>query len=443
MRRCRRHSSLFWLMLLGLTALTALFILVAPWVIGIFGNPGHDRTLAVGLSRVLFPLVTLLGVSGVVVGILNSYDHFTVPALSPVAWNLAIIVGLVIGVPQEHSPNAKLYVYAVSILVATAIQVLLPLPWLRTLDRGEEKLRVVLDWRDPAVRRVFKLMLPVTLGLGLINVNAVIDTFFAARYINADLAPTAIQKAFLVYMLPQGMFSVAIATVLFPTLSRLASRGDMDGFIDAVNRGLRQIAFLLVPTAVFSAVLAEPIIRILYQRGHWHPAQTPVVAGALAAFSAGLVFNGAMLMLTRAFFSLQENWVPTAIALANLFLNAVLDFAFYRFGTWGIPLATAVVNVGGTIALLVFFRRRLGRVGGRSIASSLAKIVPASALVALVAYVVWRPLDSSLGRSFPAQVVSLGCALGASIAVYFAACSALKVRELRALLSLRSRLSGA
>ncbi|HEY2328007.1 MAG TPA: murein biosynthesis integral membrane protein MurJ [Gaiellaceae bacterium] len=442
-RAWRVASSLFWLMLLGLTALTALFILVAPWVIGIFGNPGHDRTLAVGLSRVLFPLVTLLGVSGVVVGILNSYDHFTVPALSPVAWNLAIIVGLVIGVPQEHSPNAKLYVYAVSILVATAIQVLLPLPWLRTLDRGEEKLRVVLDWRDPAVRRVFKLMLPVTLGLGLINVNAVIDTFFAARYINADLAPTAIQKAFLVYMLPQGMFSVAIATVLFPTLSRLASRGDMDGFIDAVNRGLRQIAFLLVPTAVFSAVLAEPIIRILYQRGHWHPAQTPVVAGALAAFSAGLVFNGAMLMLTRAFFSLQENWVPTAIALANLFLNAVLDFAFYRFGTWGIPLATAVVNVGGTIALLVFFRRRLGRVGGRSIASSLAKIVPASALVALVAYVVWRPLDSSLGRSFPAQVVSLGCALGASIAVYFAACSALKVRELRALLSLRSRLSGA
>src|SRR5439155_191919 len=99
-RAWRVASSLFWLMLLGLSALTALFILVAPWIIGLFGDPGHDKALAAGLSRVLFPIVTLLGVSGIVVGILNSYDHFTVPALSPVFWNIAIIVGLVIGVPQ-------------------------------------------------------------------------------------------------------------------------------------------------------------------------------------------------------------------------------------------------------------------------------------------------------------------------------------------------------
>jgi putative peptidoglycan lipid II flippase len=438
-RAWRVASSLFWLMLLGLTALTAVYILVAPWVIGVFGQSGQDRHLAVGLSRVLFPLVALLGVSGIVVGILNSYDHFTVPALSPVFWNLAIIVGLVIGVPQADGTDAKLYVYAASILVATLIQVLLPMPWLRSLDRGEERLRVVLDWRDPAVRQVFKLMIPVTLGLGLINVNAVIDTFFAARYLDPSLAPRAIQTAFLVYMLPQGMFSVAIATVLFPTLSRLAARGDLAGFADAVSRGLRQIAFLLAPAAVVSAVLAEPIIRLLYQRGAWHPAQTPVVAGALAAFSGGLVFNGAMLMLNRAFFSLKSNWVPTIVALGNLFLNAVLDLGFYRFGTWGIPLATAVCNVASTIALVILLRRRVGPVGGAAIASTLAKIVSASALVAVVAYGVWRPLDSALGRSFPAQAVSLGLALAVSAAVYLAACRALRVREMQALLSLRGR----
>src|SRR5581483_3781103 len=217
-RAWRVASSLFWLMLLGLTALTTLFIVVAPWIIGIFGNPGHDRSLAVGLSRVLFPLVALLGVSGVIVGILNTYDHFSVPALSPVFWNIAIIVGLAIGVPRAGTPSAKLYVYAVSVLVATAIQVLLPVPWLRGLDRGEERLRVVIDWRDPAVRRVFKLMIPVALGVGLINVNALIDTFFASRLIDANRSPAEIQNAFLIYMFPQGMFSVAIATVLFPTL---------------------------------------------------------------------------------------------------------------------------------------------------------------------------------------------------------------------------------
>ena len=440
-RAWRVASSLFWLMLLALTALTALLILVAPWIIGIFGNPGHDRSLAVGLSRVMFPLVALLGVSGVVVGILNTYDHFTVPALSPVFWNIAIIVGLAIGVPRESAPSAKLYVYATSVLVATVIQVLLPLPWLRGLERGEERLRVVLDWRDPAVQRVFKLMVPVALGVGLINVNALIDTFFASRLIDPSLSPAAIQYAFLIYMFPQGMFSVAIATVLFPTLSRLAARGEMGGFRETVSSGIRQIAFMLVPMAVVSAVLCEPIVRILYQHGNrWHSSQTVTVAACLAAFSAGLVFNGWMLMLNRAFFSLQDNWTPTVVALANLFANALLDLAFYRFGTWGIPLSTAVVNVGGTIALAMLLRRRLGPMGGGRMTAAVAKILVACVPVAAGSYLVWEPLDSTLGRALPAQVVSLGAALLAATAVYFAACSVLRVGEMQALLSLRGRL---
>src|SRR5205085_5021388 len=196
-RAWRVASTLFWLMLLGLTGLTVVFILIAPWVIDLFGNPGHDKALAVGLSRVLFPIVTLLGVSGIVVGILNSYEHFSVPALTPVFWNLAIIAGLAIGVPQTDSTDTKLYIYAASILVGTVIQVLLPLPWLRGRD---DRLRVVLDWRDPAVRRVFRLMIPVTLSLGLINFNAVVDSAFASRLIDPQLAPTAIDKAFRLYM---------------------------------------------------------------------------------------------------------------------------------------------------------------------------------------------------------------------------------------------------
>jgi putative peptidoglycan lipid II flippase len=439
-RAWRVASSLFWLMLLGLTGLTAIFVLIAPWVIGLFGDPGHDKALAVGLSRVLFPIVVLLGVSGIVVGVLNSYDQFAVPALSPVFWNIAIIVGLAIGVPQASTQSTKLYVYAGAILGATVIQVFLPLPWLRGLEGGQERLRVVLDWRDPAVWRVLKLMVPVTLGLGLINVNALIDTFFASRLIDPNLSPTAIQKAFLVYMLPQGMFSVAVATVLFPTLSRLASRGDMDGFRDAVGSGLRQIAFLLAPTAAVFAVLATPIIRLLYEHGRWGPHSTAVTAGALAAFSAGLVFNGWMLLLNRAFFSLQSNWVPTAVALGNLFLNALLDLVFYRFGTWGIPLSTAIVNVGGVIALVWLMRARLGRLGGAAIASSVIRITLSTAVVALVAWIVWKPLDDTLGRSLFAQIVSMGFALVAAGAAYFVSARLLRVRELDSLLAMRSRL---
>src|SRR5205823_14241329 len=131
------------------------------------------------------------------------------------------------------------------------LQTLLPFPWLRTLEHGEERLRILIDWRDPMVKRTFVLMVPVTLGLGLINVNAVIDQIFASRLVDATLAPTAIQKSFLVYMLPQGVFSVATATVLFPTLARLATRGDLVAFRDTLGRGLRQIALLLIPASAF------------------------------------------------------------------------------------------------------------------------------------------------------------------------------------------------
>jgi putative peptidoglycan lipid II flippase len=435
-RAWRVASTLFWLMLLGLGGLTALFIVIAPWIIAPFGNPGGDADLAVGLSRVLFPIVTLLGLSGIIVGILNSYEEFTIPALTPVFWNVAIIVGLVIGVPQAHTMDAKLYVYAVSILAGTVIQTLLPLPWLRGLDG---RLHLVLDWRDPAVRRVFALMLPVMLGLGLINFNAVVDTLFASRLIDPELAPTAIDKAFRIYMLPQGMFSVAVATVLFPSLSRLAARGDLSGFRHTVGVGLRQIAFLLVPASVVSAVLAEPIVRLLYERGEFDSEQTTVVAGALAAFALGLTFNGAMLMLNRAFFSLQSNWLPTLIALANLGLNAALDAVFYRVGTWGIPLATSLVNIAGTAALVIVLRRRVGDVEVAPTLRATARITAAAAALGGVSFGVWYGLDQALGRSLGAQIVSLGTALAAGSAAYLLCCRLLGVRELEPLLALRSR----
>jgi putative peptidoglycan lipid II flippase len=436
-RAWRVASSLIWILLLALSAITAVFMLAAPWLMSLFGyGSGESADLAVTLSRILFPTVVLLGVFGIVVGILNSYEHFTVPALTPVFWNVAIIVGLLIGVPRAASEESELYVYAGAIVVGTVIQLLLPLPWLSGLDG---RLRLAIDWRDPAVKRVFVLMLPVALGLGLINVNALIGTFFAARYIDPTLSPSSIDAAFRLYMLPQGMFSVALATVLFPGLARLAARADLDAFRRMVGLGLRQIAFLLVPAGVVSAVLAEPIVRLIYQRGEFGPRATDVVAAALAAFSLGLVFNGAMLMLNRAFFSLQSPWVPTWVALGNLALNTALFAIFYRVGTWGIPFAISLANVAGAAALLYLLRQRLGRIEGGETARSTLLITLASAVLGLVAFAVWWGLDELLGRSFGGQLVSLSAALLVGAAAYLFSCRLLGVRELNALLSLRAR----
>jgi putative peptidoglycan lipid II flippase len=431
-RAWRVASSLFWLVLLGLGGLTALFILISPWIMRAFGY----GSLAVGLSRVLFPIVVLLGLSGIVVGILNSYEHFSVPALTPVFWNVAIIGGLLIGIPHVHGTDHELYVYAFSILAATVLQFLLPIPWLRGRDG---RLHVVIDWRDPAVRRTLVLMVPITIGLGLINFNAVVDTFFAARLIDKNHAPSAINAAFRLYMLPQGMFSVAVATVLFPSLARLSSRADMDGFRRTVASGIRQIAFLLVPASVVSAVLAEPIVRVVYQRGDFTSGQTPATAAALAAFSLGLSFNGFMLMLNRAFFSLQSPWIPTWVALGNLGLNAALDGAFYKLGIWGLPLSTSIVNIAGSVALFVLLRRRLERMELGETSRTVWRVTVASAALAGVAYGLWWLLHHALGHSFGAALVALLVALAGGLGTYAVSCRLLGVRELETLLSLRRR----
>jgi putative peptidoglycan lipid II flippase len=439
-RAWRVASTLFWLTLLVLGGITALFILLAPLLMKPFGQPGGNYDLAVGLSRVLFPIVVLLGLSGIVVGILNTYNHFALPALAPVAWNLVIILGLVLGVPRIDAEDAQLYLYAAVVVLGTLVQLLLPIPWLRRLDGS---LTMVIDWRDPAVRRVLKLMLPVTLTIGLINVNFLVDTLFASRLLDPELAPASIDKAFRLYMLPQGVFAVAVTTVLFPTLARFAARGDAGGLRRALDGGLRQIAFLLLPAGLVSIVLAEPIVRLVYQRGEFTAEDTVIVAQCLQAFSIGLVFNGWALILNRSFYAVQTNWTPTAIALGAVALNAAFDTFFYRLGIWGIPLATSTVNVIAATVLLIMMRRRLGLEHvGRTMVVVL-RIAFASGFAAAAAFFSWYGLDAWLGESALAQLVSLAAAFAAGTIVYIGAARALGLRELEALLLLRAQRSEA
>ena len=435
-RAWRVASSLFWLMLLGLGGLTALFVVIAPWVMAIFHYGPGDKyaALAAGLARLLFPIVLVLGLTGIVVGILNSYDHFTVPALSPVAWNVVILLGLAIGAEHSSDRGTRLHYYALAILVATVIQFLLPLPWLRGRD---DRLHMVIDLHDPAVKRTFVLMLPVTIGLGLININAAVDQLFATHFLDPHEAPAAIVRAFRLYMLPQGMFSVAVATVLFPSLSRAVSREDWDGFRSTVATGLRLISFFLIPASALSAVLCVPIVRLLYQHGHFDATATPKVAYCLAAFSLGLTFNGTMLMLNRAFFSLQSPWIPSWVAMGNLAINAGLDATFYRLGTWGIPLSTSVVNIAGTVALVVLLRRRTGPIGLTAATRSFVLVLAASAVLAAVSWSVWRLVDAAVGRSLPGQIVSVGIGLALGIAAFLGSCRLLGVDELETMLRLR------
>ncbi len=230
-----------------------------------------------------------------------------------------------------------------------------------------------------------------------------------------------------------------MTTVLFPTLARLAARRDDPGLRRALDGGIRQIAFLLIPAGLITIALAEPIVRLVYERGEFTAEDTTIVAQCLQAFSIGLVFNGWMLILNRSFYAVQTNWIPTAVAVGAVALNAALDAVLYRVGIWGIPLATASVNVVAALTLFVMMRRRLRLEHALRTGGVVLRITVASTAAAIAALVAWYGLDAALGQELLGQLVSVSGGLAAATLAYVGASRALGVRELNTLLLLRAR----
>jgi putative peptidoglycan lipid II flippase len=432
----RLASTLMLLITMVLGAITALFVLIAPLVMPLLapGFEGEILDLTISLSRVLFPILILLGVSGVVVGILNSYDRFGAFAISPLFWNLTIILVLVVLEPRFHGQN-KIYAYAIGILIGTLVQLAIPVFDLRNTPFH---FTLSFDWRHPGVRRVLLLMLPVTISLGLINFNQVINGFFGSLV--SDQAPAAIEKAFRIYQLPQGIFSVAIATVLFPTLARFANRGEIDNLRATMANGMRQILFVLVPAAAAILALSEPMIRLVYQRGAFNPAQTTLVATALFWFAFSLPTNGLYLLQTRTFFSLQRPWRATSLAVIDLVVSALAALALYGpFGVGGIVAGTGIGTTAAVVAQAVILRREFGGLELRRLFSTATKITIASAALAGVGWVVWDLLDTALGRGLGGQVVSLCTGLAAGGLVYVALARLLGIAELEQMARLLRR----
>lgn len=410
-------SALFWMVVVVLGTITALFMLGAGWLMPLFTGPNFGPELdelTVGMSRVLFPIVLLLGINGLLVGILNAYDRFSIQALSPLVWNVVILV-ILIGTKPVFEGDEELYAYAIGVLIGTVVQVGMAIPQLRELGFDA---RPNFAWRDERVRQVLHLMLPVCIGLGLINFNLLINSVLGALV--SEQAPRAIDAAFRIYMLPQGMFSVAVATVLYPALSRFAARRDHDGLRALTATGFRQIFLLLVPAAAATVALATPITRLIYEHGAFGPDSTELVASALFWFSFSLPFSGVNLLLTRTFFSLQRPWITTALAGANLAVNLGVSAALYQpLGIPGIVIGTVAASAFMTAAQMWWLRRLLqGRFEGRETAIAVARITLSSAALGLVAYFVWWGIDDVLGRSLLAQIASVGIGLTAGSLVY-------------------------
>jgi len=409
-------SSLFWIILLALGAITVVGIGLSGVILPLFNGKSFDGSLAATLTQIMFPVVLFLGLTGMLVGILQSYDEFSIPALAPVIWN-GVIILLLLVLKSDFKHPYQVEAYAVAWLIATIVQFFLIV---YALGRIDFRLTMEIDWHDPRIRQVFRLMLPVTLGLGIVNLDGLINTSFGAL-VNGQ-APAAINYAFLLYMMPQGVFSVAVSTVLFPTMSRQAARRDAAGMRHTLANGMRQILLLLIPAAVGLLVLADPITRLIFQRDTFNTESTRLTAEALRWFAVSLPFSGINLLMTRTFFALKLPWIPTKLAVVNMTVDVIVSIALYKpFGIAGLVIGTASANM--VMAYLQYNRLKVGfngRLEGAQTLMIAARITLAALGMGLIARLSWLFVNAIVG---PGSVtafnitVPLGLIVSISIAV--------------------------
>jgi putative peptidoglycan lipid II flippase len=243
--------------------------------------------------------------------------------------------------------------------------------------------------------------------------------------------PRAIQAAFLIYMLPQGVFSVAVATVLFPTLSRQADRRAAAEMRHSVGNGMRQIILLLVPSAAGIMALARPIIRLLFMHGHFGLLSLDLTSQALFWFAFSLPFAGLNLLMTRTFFALQRPWIPTKLAAINMIVDVIVSVALYKpFGIAGLVIGTAAANI--VMAVLQYRRLRIGFNGHLELGQTTmitARVVVVSIVTAVIARLLWELLNKLAGGSIPGQIVSVGGAVIVAGGFYAWAISHMRVPE--------------
>lgn len=438
----RLASSIITLSTIILVAVTAAGELFAPYLIRVlapgFELSGEAYALSVSLTRVMFPSLVFMALSGIIMGILNSYDVFFIPSISPVIWN-AVIIGSVAGFSGAYG----IYSLAAGYVAAAAVQIAFQLPELVKKFR----FRFLVDLKHPGVQEFFVLLIPVVASAATQNINNIVDTRFASTLQTGSIA--ALGYATRVWLVPAGIFGIAISTVLFPSLSRKMSEEDPAGFNRYLAYGLRGITVIMLPVQFFFIVFGLPLIRLLFERGAFTYHDSLLTAGPLVSYSLGLLAFGMLNLINRAFYARRDSLTPFAVAAATIVINYFADAAFIswmpaihralnlsdQYG-WifsphsGIALSTSLVAMLQTAALLYLYRRRFGAFRlGRLVQVGLFSLV--STLIALVpAYYLFRLIYGVLTGT-AGLFASLTAAFIAGAGVYALLMAAFKIEEVR------------
>ena len=406
-------------------------ILFAPALVhllaGDFASVPGKFELTVQLTRVMAPFLILVAVAAACMGMLNSLNIFFVPALAPAMFNVAsIVVGIGL-VPVAISAGIQpILAMAYGTLVGGLGQVALQWPSLR---REGYRFRRRFDFADPGLRRVLALMGPGMVGLAPTQLNVFVNTIVATG--EGTGAVSWLTYAFRVMYLPIGLFGVSIATATTPAMSRLAATNDMPRMRSTLSSAIALMLTLNVPATLGLLVLATPIVRLLFERGQFTPADTVATAAAVQLYALGLVGYSVVKIVSPTFYAMGRSRTPAAVGVAAVLLNAGLSVSTAPiFGYKGLALSASIASLfnAGTLAWMA--RSALGGLALGHLLATFAKTVVASGAMAAAAWATMAALDTVLpGPSLAAQILRLSGAIGIGVITLGIAAQVLRIRE--------------
>lgn len=406
-RAWRLASAVLNLAFILLTAIAAILVFFAPQVAATTvarGFAPNDQALTASLMRWMLITPIVFGLSGIVMGILNSYQHFALPALAPVLYNAAIIVGAIF-----FAPMMGVYGLAAGMIVGAFLHLLIQIPW---LVHQRTQYTPTLGLGNMDVREVGRLMLPRTIGLAAVQINFLVNTILASTLPVGRIA--ALTYAWRVMLLPVGIVGQSLATAVFPTLSAQTARNELDDFRGTFSTAFRATLYLTIPAAVGLFVLGAPLIALLFQRGEFDAQSTAETAWALQFYALALFAHSGLEIITRAFYAMHDTRTPVTVGLAGMALNSALSLTLIRpLAQGGLALANSIATVLEMLALLLILRRRMGSIDERRIVISVARIAAAAMAMGLF-LVLFTNYFAARNVIFVALV---GTALGAAIYV--------------------------
>jgi putative peptidoglycan lipid II flippase len=383
--------------------------------------------LTITLTRVMLPFLTMVAVAAAVMGMLNSLHHYFVPAVSPALFNVATIVGAFALVPVMPALGLpRIAAIAIAALAGGALQVAAQWPSLRAEGF---RYRPILDLRDPGLHQVLILMGPGTVGLAATQVNLFVNTLLATS--QGTGAVSWLSYAFRLMYLPIGLFGVSIATATLPAVSRQAAVGDRAGIRHTVAQAIAMMLVLNIPATFGLVVLAEPIVRLLFERGRFLASDTAATAAALRFYAVGLAGYATARIASPVFYALRRSRVPVVVSISTIALNIGVNVALVRvLGFRGLALGTSLAMMANGTALLVLLRRHLDGLEERRLAATLAKTLLASSVMAAASFGVERALGAVLpGTHLLAQAIRLFAAIGAGLVALAVSARILRIRE--------------